>query len=153
MNNFQGLSWKVLINSALRQHTPTTNQLDVQCLAVTSTSCLSSSSEITLTRITVMEISGNQENLLNSPFLLSLSKYLESASNQSNKQPHSLVFDSEGHIPDLRLSMVAGEVDHDMVMANDVIRGEVLGHDCVLVDDLVVVGLQSEVWRMFLKSF
>lgn len=49
--------------------------------------------------------------------------------------------------------MVAGEVDHDMVMANDVVRGEVLGHDCVLVDDLVVVGLQSEAWRVFLKSF
>lgn len=53
---------------------------------------------------------------------------------------HSPVFDSEGHSPDVWLSIEAGEVDGDLVVANDDV-GVVVGHDGVLVDDLAVVDL------------
>lgn len=41
-------------------------------------------------------------------------------------------------------SMVAGEVEHEVIITNDHVRRDILGHDGVLVGDLALVGLGGE---------
>lgn len=56
---------------------------------------------------------------------------------------HILVFEFDGQAVDIRLIVVTGEIYVHMVMTGDEAEhGDILCHDCVLVDDLAVVCLQ-----------
>ncbi len=57
---------------------------------------------------------------------------------------HIPVFDPEGHGLEVRLGVVAGEVNEDLIVADDEGGGAVPRHDGVLVDDFTVVHLDCD---------
>lgn len=57
---------------------------------------------------------------------------------------HTPLHDGERDGLNAMPSMVAGEVEHEVIITNYHVRRDILGHDGVLVGDLALVGLGGE---------